>query len=396
MSKARLVITAVVHEQRSVSEVAAAYGMHRSWIYRLLARYRAEGEAAYQPRSRRPKTIPNATDPAVIDLALKLRSQLEQQGLDAGAHTICWHLRTHHGIIVSPATIWRHLCKAGRIVPQPKKRPRSSYTRFVADLPNQLWQTDFTHVRLADGRDVEVLSFLDDHSRYALSVTAHQPVTGPAVVAAFDAAVETHAIPASVLSDNGMVFTTRFAGGRGGRNRFEHRLQQLRVVQKHSRPNRPTTCGKVERFQQTLKRWLDRQRPPATIAQLQTLLDRFVVNYNTRRPHRSLAGRTPAAAYQARPKATPTGTTESHYRIRRDTVDATGVVTLRHAGRLHHIGLGRTHARTRILMLIHDQHIRVTHATTGALIHELVLDPTRDYQPRNIKRAEPVGSARRR
>jgi transposase InsO family protein len=396
MSKARLVITAVVHEQRPVSEVAAAYGMHRSWIYRLLARYRAEGEAAYQPRSRRPKTSPNATDPATVELALKLRSQLTTQGLDAGAHTISWHLREHHGIRVSPATIWRHLHKAGRITPQPQKRPRSSYLRFEADLPNQLWQTDFTHVRLADGTDVEVLSFIDDHSRYALSVTAHRPVTGKAVVAAFDAAIATHGTPAGVLSDNGMVFTARFAGGRGGRNKFEHRLQQLGVTQKHSRPNHPTTCGKVERFQQTLKNWLARQPPPANIEQLQALLDQFVAAYNTARPHRALAGRTPHAAYQARPKATPTGLTESHYRIRRDTVDATGVVTVRHAGRLHHIGLGRTHARTRVLMLIDDLHIRVTHATTGALIRELTLDPSRDYQPSKIKRAEPVGSARRR
>lgn len=393
MSKARLAITAVVHEQRPVGEVAAAYGMHRSWIYRLLARYRTEGEAAYQPRSRRPKTIRNATDPAVIELALKLRSELQAQGLDAGAHTICWHLREHHGITVSPATIWRHLRKHGRIVPQPKKRPRSSYIRFAADLPNQLWQTDFTHLRLASGRDVEVLSFVDDHSRYALSVTAHQAVTGAAVVAAFNTATTAHGIPASVLSDNGMVFTTRFAGGRGGRNKFEHRLQQLGVTQKHSRPNHPTTCGKVERFQQTLKKWLDRQPPPANLDQLQTLLDRFVADYNTRRPHRSLAGHTPAAAYQARPKATPTGTSQPHCRIRHDTIDTTGVVTLRHAGRLHHIGLGRTHARTRILMLIQDRHIRVTHATTGALIRELTLDPSRDYQPLKTKQAEPVGSA---
>jgi transposase InsO family protein len=388
-----LVITAVVHEKRPVAEVAAAYGVHRSWVYRLLDRFRAEGEAAYQPRSRRPRNIPNTTAPAVVELALKLRTELQRQGLDAGAHTICWHLREHHGITVSPVTIWRHLRKAGRIVPQPKKRPRSSYIRFQADLPNQMWQTDFTHVRLAGGRSVEVLSFLDDHSRYALAVTAHQAVTGPAVVTTFDAAAAAHGTPASVLSDNGMVFTTRFAGGRGGRNRFEHRLQQLGVTQKHSRPNHPTTCGKVERFQQTLKKWLHRQPPAATITDLQALLDRFVTDYNTTRPHRGLAGRTPHAAYQARPKATPTGTTDSHYRIRRDTVDESGVVTLRHAGRLHHIGLGRTHARTRILMLIHDRHVRITHATTGALIRELTLDPTRDYQPQKTQQAQPVGSA---
>lgn len=392
MSKAQLVITAVVHEQRPVSEVAAAYGLHRSWIYRLVARYHAEGEAAYQPRSRRPKTIRNATDPSTVELILRLRDQLQAQGMDAGPHTICWHL-AQQGITISPATIWRHLHKAGKITPQPHKRPRSSYKRFAAELPNQMWQTDFTHVRLASGQDVEVLSFIDDHSRYALSVTAHPAVTSGAVVTTFNTAVTEHDTPASVLSDNGMVFTTRFAGGRGGRNKFEHRLQQLGITQKHSRPNHPTTCGKVERFQQTLKKWLDQQPAPATIEQLQTQLDQFTTAYNTTRPHRALAGRTPTAAYQARPKATPTGNHDPHHRIRRDTVDTSGVVTLRHAGRLHHIGLGRTHARTPVLMLINDRHIRVTHATTGALIRELTLDPTRDYQPHKIKQAEPVGSA---
>lgn len=233
--------------------MAAAYGMHRSWVYRLLARYRAEGETAFRPRSKAPRTITNATSPATVELVVQLRDRLQAQGLDAGPHTICWHLTQHHGITISPSTVWRHLRKAGRITPQPHKRPRSSYKRFTAELPNQMWQTDFTHVRLACGRDVEVLSIIDDHYRYALSATAHRAVTGGAVVASFEAAVKTHQAPASVLSDNGMVFTTRFAGGRGGRNKFEARLQHLGVAQKHSRPNHPTTCGKVERFQQTLK-----------------------------------------------------------------------------------------------------------------------------------------------
>ena len=182
-----------------------------------------------------------------------------------------------------------------------------------------------------------------------------------------------------------MVFTARYAGGRGGRNGFETELRRLRVVQKNSQPNHPTTCGKVERFQQTLKKWLAAQpAQPVTIDQLQTLLDRFVDQYNHRRPHRSLPHRaTPAAAYAARPKATPAGSraSDTHDRIRRDRVDDSGVVTLRHAGRLHHIGIGRTHTRTHIIMIIQDLAIRVVHAATGELLRDLVLDPTRDYQP---------------
>ena len=281
--------------------------------------------------------------------------------------------------------------RAGQVSPQPKKRPRSSYLRFQADLPNQMWQTDFTHVRLSTGRDVEVLNFLDDHSRYLLACVAFGRVSGAAVVQTFRGAVDLHGVPASVLSDNGMVFTTRFSGGKGGRNGFEHELRRLGIVQKNSSPNHPQTCGKVERFHQTLKRWLAAQPDqPATIRQLQTLLDRFRDEYHHRRPHRCLNRTTPAAAYAARLKATPTGSLAgSHDRVRHDTIDTTGSVTLRVSGRLHHIGIGRTHARTHVIMLIHDLHIRVVTAATGELLRELILDPAKDYQPIGAKPAPP-------
>jgi transposase InsO family protein len=385
MSKARLVITAVVVEGRSQSEVARAYGVSQPWVSRLVARYRAEGEVAFEPRSRRPHSSPSATSPEVVDLVLRLRKELAEQGLDAGPHTICWHLAHHHRVRVSAATVARYLTRAGLVTPEPAKRPRSSYIRFAAEQPNECWQADFTHYRLADGTDTEILTFLDDHARYALAVTAHRRVTGPVVLAVFRAAVARHGVPASTLTDNGMVFTTRLSGGRGGRNGFETELRRLGVHQKNSRPNHPTTCGKVERFQQTLKRWLRAQpAQPATLADLQTLLDTFVDHYNHHRPHRSLPHHaTPATAYQARPKATPgtRATDTPHHRIRTDRVDDSGVVTLRHHGRLHHIGIGRTHARTHVLLLVQDLHIRVVNAATGELLRELTLDPTRDYQP---------------
>jgi integrase-like protein len=187
------------------------------------------------------------------------------------------------------------------------------------------------------------------------------------------------------LTDNAMVFTTRLAGGKGGRNAFEHELRRLGVAQKNARPNHPTTCGKVERFQQTPKKWLAAQAvQPATINQLQTLIDRFVAAYNHHRPHRSLPHRaTPATVYTTLPKALPRPGRQhdTHDRIRHDRVDTAGAVTLRVAGRLHHIGIGRTHARTRVLLLIQDLHIRILDAATGQLLRELILDPTRDYQP---------------
>jgi transposase InsO family protein len=384
MSKARLVITAVTVEKRPVSEVAGSYGVARSWVYALLARYQAEGEAAYEPRSRRPKTSPSAISPDTVELITRIRKELSGQGLDAGPQTIAWHLEQHHQLKVSHATISRYLARQGLVTPDPSKRPKSSYIRFAAEMPNECWQSDFTHYPLAGGADTEILTWLDDHSRYALSLTAHHRVTGPAVLLAFRAACEQHGVPASTLTDNGMVFTTRLSGGKGGRNALEHELRRLGVKQKNGKPNHPQTQGKVERFQQTMKNWLRAQPDqPATLGELQALLNAFAGIYNTRRPHRSLPGRaTPAAAYTARPKASPGDrAADTHDRVRTDRIDDTGLVTLRHNGRPHHIGIGRPHAGTRVLLLVQDLHIRVINASTGELLRELTLDPTRNYQP---------------
>jgi transposase InsO family protein len=393
MSKARLVITAVVVEKRSQSEVARYYGVSQPWISRLVARYRAEGEAAFEPRSKRPVSSPSATAPDVVDLVLAIRKDLERLGADAGAHTICWHLKQHHQITVSAATAWRICTRAGLVTAEPKKRPKSSYIRFQAEFPNQMWQSDFTHWQLT-GRngqrvEVEVLNILDDHSRYLIAAVAAHRVTGALVAKTFQEAFSHYGIPASVLTDNGMVFTTRFAGGRRGRhskNGLETLLAEHRVEQKNSAPNHPQTCGKIERFHQTEKKWLAVRPPAHTPQQLQQQLDALREYYNTRRPHRALRRRTPLSAYQARPKATPSPAFAPpvHDRVRRDRVDDSGVVTLRYNGRLHHIGIGRTHARTHVLLLVQDRDIRVVNEATGELLRDLVLDPTKDYQPRGL------------
>jgi transposase InsO family protein len=383
MSKARLVITAVIVEKRPVSEVARAYGVARSWIYALLARYEAEGEAAFEPRSRRPKTSPTAISDRAVELITELGKELSGQGLDAGPHTIAWHLQHHHQIAVSPATISRYLTRAGLVVAEPKKRPKSSYIRFAAEQPNERWQSDFIHWYLAGGQEVEIVSWLDDHSRLALSVTAHPVTTAEVTLATFRAAVAAHGVPASTLTDNGTVYTTRFVGGGGGRNDLENELRLLGVTQKNGRPSHPQTQGKVERFQQTLQKWLRAQPPADTIAGLQAQLDQFTDVYNTRRPHRSLTHRaTPATAYAARPKAAPGDRgTDTHDRVRADRIDDTGTVTLRHAGRLYHIGVGRAHAGTHVIMLVQDLDIRIIDAATGELLRHLTLDPSRNYQP---------------
>jgi transposase InsO family protein len=249
MTLNRLLITSVVVENRPVRDVAAQYGVSQSWLFELLARYKAEGEAAFESRYRRPKTVPRTTPAEIVELIVELREKLATTGPD----TIKWHLEHHHGVTVSRATISRYLQAHGLVTPEPKKKPKSSYIRFAAAMPNETWQSDFTHYRLTrpDGRpgvDCEILTWLDDCSRYALSVTAHHRVTGTIVLTTFRQTVAEHGIPASTLTDNGMVFTTRLSQGKKGagtRNGFETELRRLNIVQKNSTPGHPTTCGKV-------------------------------------------------------------------------------------------------------------------------------------------------------
>ena len=381
MEQGRFLVEAHLREGRPVAELAATHGVSRSWIYKLLARYREHGWGGVEARSRRPHRSPTRITDRYEDEIVALRKQLAENGYDAGAITIQHHLAQRHDPAPSVPTIWRVLRARGFVTPQPHKRPRSSYTRFEADLPNECWQTDVTHVRLA-GRDVEVLNIIDDHSRLCVASRALTVVTAHDVVTVFHETAGQWGYPASVLSDNGAVFTATYRRGIGA---FESELADLGITFKHSRPYHPQTCGKVERFHQTLKRYLAKQRRPHSIRTLQTQLDVFVDYYNAVRPHRSLNRRTPLQTYTTRTKAhpTPAAAPVDGYRLRHDTIDADGKLTVRHAGRLHHIGIGRRHAHTTIAMLVAGRDIRILDANTGELIRQLTLDPTRDYQPQN-------------
>jgi transposase InsO family protein len=380
VSLGRLAVAAVRMEGRSKSEVARSYGVSRQWVHELVRRFDAEGEAGLEPRSRRPNRSRHQTPAAVEDEIVGLRKSLSEQGLDAGAHTIAFHLTRRRGSSPAPSTIWRILTRRGFVIPQPQKRPKSSYVRFQADQPNERWQADITHWRGPDGTPVEILNVLDDHSRLVVASHARAVTKGGDVVASFHGAFARHGFPASVLTDNAAVFTGAPRGG--GRCAIEVELGALGIRFHHSSPYHPQTCGKVERFHQTLKKWLARQRRARTLPELQTQLDRFGQYYNTRRPHRALGRRTPGEAFGARPKAAPHGAglvVPAHFRVRKDRVDKVGRVTLRYNSRLHHIGLGRGHVGERVLLLVADLEVRVI-TEDGELLRELTLDPSRDYQ----------------
>jgi transposase InsO family protein len=375
MGMARYLVEAHLLEGRPVAELAASHGVHRSWIYKLLARYRAEGEAGLMPRSRRPRRSPSKTSQAFLSEILALRKQLSKDGFDAGAQTIHTHLEHKHAQVPSASTIWRVLKAEGLVAPQPHKRPRGSYVRFCAQLPNELWQSDITCWRQA-----EIMSVIDDHSRLCVAARAFAQVRAPDVVSTFYEAASRHGLPESLLSDNGAVFT---AAPRNGRCAIESELIALGILYKHSRPYHPQTCGKVERFHQTLKKHLAAQRPAQTLSRLQAQIDRFIAYYNEQRPHRALGHRTPAEAYGARIKAEPQGNGHPparQYRVRHDKVDAGGAVTLRYRSRLRHIALGSANKGRRVVLLVADRDVRVLSAE-GEILRQLVLDPSRKYQP---------------
>ena len=380
MDKARYLVEAHVLEGRSVSELAVAHGVHRSWIYKHLARYRAGGYGALERRSRAPRSSPNRISAEMVEAIVSLRKQLEGEGHDCGAATIAYHLAERFEQVPSVSTIWRVLRREGLVCPQPQKRPRSSLIRFCAELPNEMWQADITHWSLAGSEHAEILNMLDDHSRLFLASRAFPTVKAVDVVDVFRMAIALHGAPASLLCDNGAVFT---ATPRGGKVLLQAELERLGIAAKNSRPYHPQTCGKVERLHQTLKRYLARQAPVKTLVELQDQLDGFTAYYNAKRPHRALAGRTPLQAYGARIKARPPSTErpETHFRVRHDKVDSQGTVTLRHDSRLHHIGIGRAHKGRPIKLLVADCDVRVLDLKTGELIRQLTLDPSRDYQP---------------
>jgi transposase InsO family protein len=381
MGLERYVVDAVLIAKRSPTDVAKAHGISRSWLYRLIARVRSGGYEALAPQSRRPRSSPRAVAETIVATVLQLRRDLLAAGHDAGPQTILHHVAAR---LAQPApsrsTIWRILSRHGLITPQPHKRPRSSFVRFEASLPNERWQADATDWHLADGARVEILNFIDDHSRLFVASMAFSTVKAANALETFLRGVNEFGMPASLLTDNAAVFSGK---SRKGRVLLEAELDRLGIVSKHSTPYHPQTCGKVERLHQSLKRFLVRQPPATSLAELQARLDAFRLYYNQLRPHRALDGRTPTQAFVARIKAGPAAEPASvQYRVRHDRIDKTGSVTLRYRSRLRHIGIGAAHRNKPVLLFVAGAEVRVV-TEDGELLRTLTIDPSRDYQPRN-------------
>jgi transposase InsO family protein len=372
-----MVVDSVVLEGRSLRVTAQRYGVSKSWVAELVRRYKAGGAEALIPQSKAPRTNPRSLGPVMEERVVLMRKELLDYGGDAGAETIHWHLAEAGFSPPSVATIYRLLKRRGFITPEPRKRPRASYIRFEASLPNECWQSDMTHWHLSDGTEVEILTFIDDYSRAVLACEVFTTVTGPDVRRVFAASCDVFDTPASVLTDNGAIYNARSRGGRTG---FESDLLERRVLYKHSTPYHPQTCGKVERWHRTLKKFLAKH-PASTLFELQAVLFEIVRYYNEVRPHRARNRQTPLRAYEGR-DLMPAGTLidQPHHRIRFDVVDVRGHVTLRYLGKLRHLNVGWAYRGQPIRLYVVDEHVDIV-TEDGELVGEVVLNPDRNYQP---------------
>ncbi len=376
-SLAQDIVLSVLHDGLTPTQASLRFGMSRRQIHRYLARYKTGGLEALEPRRRRPASNPRALSPELQGEIIRVRHHLLAQGLDAGAASIAWHLR--EGKFHTPAlsTIWRILRNAGLVTPTPAKRPKAYITRFEAVQPNETWQSDFTHWRLADGSDVEIINWLDDHSRLLLHCSVYKAITGEIVIDTFNECRKSYGTPFSTLTDNGIVYTARFVKGKNG---FEYLLSELDIVQKNGSPAHPQTQGKIERFHQTLKKWLSEKESAKDLEELQLQLDEFRIIYNTQRPHKALLMSNPQSSYEGRVKATPKVASEKeHYRVRHDSVDQFGKLSLRRAGKMHHLGVGIQNQFKKVYVVVDHYKVSVVERKTGEVISRHSIDPSRSY-----------------
>ena len=363
---------AVASAEVNVASFCRTHGISRQTFYVWKRRFDADGLDGLEPRSRAALSNPRRVGDEIEETIIGLRKELADLGVDHGPSTIQWHLgRRNVKPVPSTATIWRILVRRGFVVPAPSKRPKASFHRFEATAPNELWQADCIDWAITTG-PVKILSFIDDHSRVALRVAALAHATSDATWATFSEACTQWGVPLGQLTDNGLNFSGRL---RGFEVRFETELRAIGVVPKTSRPYHPQTCGKVERFQQTLKKWLRRRPLAAGLAGLQHQIDEFVAYYNHQRPHRGIGRVTPAERWALTPPAINLGTAlPGPAHTITVTVAANGVIKVGP----NRVNVGQASKGLTAHVRYDDTHIAVF--IDHRLARAITIDPTTTYQ----------------
>jgi putative transposase len=380
----------------AVSAFCAEHGVSRAWFYKVRVLAGQQGALAATQRSRPvPKVSPNKVPPEVEELAVRTRKELEEEGWDCGPISVHDRMVTLGLPAPSRATLARIFTARGLVVPQPQKRPRSSYQRFVYPEPNGLWQLDGTEVALADGSKALALQVEDDHSRKILGSRACPSENAEDAWVVTEHAINRHGVPQRFLTDNGIALNP---SRRGYLGLLTSKLQALGVNTIASTPGRPTTCGKNERLHSTLKKWLAARPAPADLTELQVLLEEFELAYNTTRGHQSLPGRcTPQQAWDATPKATepdPPGPAPRHPTrplaatlsgsptaagplVKTITVDRQGHCRIQ--GLTVNLGISSPHREQQLIAVLDAVELQLFRADTGELLRTITLIDSSDY-----------------
>jgi transposase InsO family protein len=360
----RLTIVEADTTKLNVTEFCAQHNISTWFFWDLRRRVAAGGLDALEPKSRAPHRVANKTPIEIEDQLVAMRKKLDEDGLDAGPASIAFHLRALDGLPCE-STIWRILKGRGFIIDDPSKAPKGAGKRFSAERANECWQLDDTAWELTNATPVKIFNVVDDHSRLLVASVAMATCTGAQALAALLAAAPVLGLPQRFLSDNAKAFREVLADA----------LAQLGVAASHSRPYHPQTNGKVERFHQTLKKWLHHQPRAVTLEELQAQLDAFRHLYNHQRPHRSIDRNFPADTWARAPKSGPADRPLT-------TTTATWTSTVSNgmawAGNRYRITIGHAHNGSQATTVLTGTNCHIF--INGQLIRALTIDPTRQHQ----------------
>ena len=289
-------VLGVLSEGRAVMEVASQRGVSRRTVHRWLARYEAAGLEGLPDRSHRPAQCPHQM-PAEIEVrVLELRRAHRYWGARRLALAL---VRQKVTPAPSESAVYRCLVRAGVIDPVKRHRRKEIWKRWERGGPMELWQLDLVGgFLLADGTSAKALTGVDDHSRFCVSARLMPRERTQLVCDGFVAAMRAHGVPQQVLTDNGKVFTGKYAQPPVD-VLFDRLCRENGVDHLLTQPYSPTTTGKIERFHRTLRIEFDTRRAFASLAVAQQALDEWVTYYNSERPHQALGDAPPMSRFHA-------------------------------------------------------------------------------------------------
>ena len=288
-------VLAVVGEGKTVTEVAAEWRVSRQTLHSWLTRYEAGGLEALGDGSHRPAKCPHQMPAEVEAMVLELRRWKPYWGPRSLVLELA---RRQVSPLPSRSGVYRCLLRAGAIAPVHGRRQVEHWKRWERGRPMELWQLDVVGgFLLADGTAAKALTGVDDHSRFCVSARLMPRERTQLVCDGFAAALRHYGVPEQVLTDNGKVFTGKYAQP-PVEVLFDRICRENGVEHLLTRPRTPTTTGKIERFHRTLRLEFDTRQVFRSLPIAQQALDEWVAYYNTARPHQSLADATPESRFQ--------------------------------------------------------------------------------------------------